>query len=66
MSQYRVLKNTATNNVLLSRAKGKVVDKVLAKPWRPAYASKVPAQYTIEARPSLLDKVSIGDRLVWE
>lgn len=47
-------------------SQGKVVDKVLAKPWRPAYASKVPAQYVIEARPSLLDKVAVGDRLVWE
>lgn len=45
---------------------GRVVDKVLAKPWRPAYASHVPAQYTIEARPALLDRVAIGDRLEFE
>ena len=45
---------------------GKVVDQVLAKPWRPAYASKVPAQYVIEARPSLLDRVKPGDRLTWK
>jgi uncharacterized membrane protein (UPF0127 family) len=45
---------------------GRVVDKVLAKRWRPAYASKVPAQYIIEARPSLLEKVSIGDVLSFE
>ncbi|HVO70913.1 MAG TPA: DUF192 domain-containing protein [Aggregatilineaceae bacterium] len=44
---------------------GLVVDKVLAKPWRPAYASRVPAQYVIEARPSLLEKVAVGDRLVF-
>jgi len=43
-----------------------VVDKVLAKPWRPAYAPRKPAQYFVEARPSLLDMVSIGDRLAWE
>jgi uncharacterized membrane protein (UPF0127 family) len=44
-------------------AEGKVVDKTLAKPWRPAYAPAAPAQYFIEANPTLLDKVQIGDRL---
>jgi uncharacterized membrane protein (UPF0127 family) len=47
-------------------SQGRVVDKVLAKPWRPAYASKSPAQYFIEARPSLLDRVQTGDRLSWD
>jgi uncharacterized membrane protein (UPF0127 family) len=42
---------------------GRVVDKVLAKPWRLAYASRQPAQYVVEARPSLLDRVTTGDRL---
>jgi len=45
---------------------GKVVDKKLAKPWRPAYAPKAPAQYFIEANPSLLDKVEIGDVLQFD
>lgn len=45
---------------------GKVVDKTLAKPWRPAYAPSVPAQYFIEANPSLLDRVVIGDVLNFE
>ncbi len=44
-------------------ASGKVVDTCLAKPWRPAYASRLPAQYFIEANPSLLDQVKIGDVL---
>ncbi len=44
-------------------ASGQVVDKQLAKPWRPAYAPKAPAQYFIEANPSILDRVEIGDRL---
>ncbi|MCC7446672.1 MAG: DUF192 domain-containing protein [Anaerolineae bacterium] len=44
-------------------ADGKVVDAVLAKPWRPMYAPRKPAKYVIEARPSLLDRVAIGDRL---
>ncbi len=42
---------------------GKVVDKCHAKPWRPVYAPNAPAQYFIEAKPSLLDRVEIGDRL---
>jgi uncharacterized membrane protein (UPF0127 family) len=45
---------------------GVVVDKVLAKPWRPFYASSKPAQYFVEARPSLLDRVQIGERLAWD
>nr|MBN1228139.1 DUF192 domain-containing protein [Anaerolineae bacterium] len=47
-------------------ASGVVVDKVLAKPWRLAYAPARPAQYFVEAPPSLLDRVIIGDRLVFE
>ncbi len=42
---------------------GVVVDKQLAKPWRPAYAPRSPAQYYIEANPSLLQRVEIGDKL---
>lgn len=44
-------------------AKGKVVDKCFAKPWRPAYAPRSPAQYFVEAKPAILDKVQIGDEL---
>ncbi|RMG70274.1 MAG: hypothetical protein D6711_17705 [Chloroflexi bacterium] len=47
-------------------SQGKVVDKKLAKPWRPAYAPSLPAQYYIEARPSVLDKVQIGDILQFD
>lgn len=42
---------------------GRVVDKQLAKPWRPAYAPKAPAQYYVEANVSLFDRVQIGDQL---
>jgi uncharacterized membrane protein (UPF0127 family) len=44
-------------------AAGQVVDVVLAKPWRPMYAPRQPAQYFIEANPNLLDRVKVGDRL---
>lgn len=42
---------------------GKVVDKKLAKPWRPYYAPRSSAQYFIEALPAVLDRVNIGDVL---
>ena len=45
---------------------GVVVDKKLAKPWRPSYTAYTPAQYYIEARPSLLDRVQIGDKLQFD
>lgn len=41
----------------------RVVDKVLARPFRPYYAPRRPAQYYIEGHPSLLERVSIGDEL---
>lgn len=41
----------------------RVVDKVLARPWRPFYAPREAAQYTLEATPELLDEVSEGDVL---
>lgn len=42
---------------------GRVVDKRLAKPWRPSYAPSAPAQYYIEANPDILERVAIGDVL---
>lgn len=44
-------------------AEKRVVDKKLARPFRPYYAPQRPAQYFIEGHPSLLDRVQIGDRL---
>jgi len=45
---------------------GVVVHKVLARPWRPFYASPRPAQYVVEAHPAVLECVAIGDRLAFE
>lgn len=42
---------------------GQIVDKTLAKPWRPMYAPRLPAQFFIEANPSILDRVNIGDSI---
>lgn len=43
-----------------------VVDAKYAKPWRLAYAPQKPAQYFIEAHPTLLERVKIGDRLIFD
>lgn len=40
-----------------------VIDKTLAKKWRPFYASKHPAQFTLELHPDRLTDFSIGDVL---
>ncbi len=47
-------------------AQGVVVDKVLAKPWRPAYTPRTAAKYFIEATPAILERVAIGDRLQFD
>ncbi len=47
-------------------ASGYVVDKALAKPWRPMYAPRAPAQFFIEANPSILDRVNIGDSIQFD
>jgi len=38
-----------------------VVDKVLAKSWRPAYFSKHPARYVLEIHPERWQDFEIGD-----
>lgn len=42
---------------------GRVVDQQLARPWRPAYAPAEPAQYYLEANPTVLERVRRGERL---
>jgi uncharacterized membrane protein (UPF0127 family) len=41
----------------------RVVDKALARPFRPYYAPRRPAQYLVEGHPLLLERVSVGDQL---
>jgi uncharacterized protein len=40
-----------------------VVDKVIAKSWRPAYMSKADAQYTLEIHPQRFWDYEIGDKV---
>lgn len=47
-------------------AERRVVDKALAKPFRPFYASRKPAQFYVEGAPRLLEEVQVGDQLAFE
>lgn len=40
-----------------------VVDKVIAKSWKPVYISKQDAQYTLEIHPSRWGDYEIGDKV---
>jgi uncharacterized membrane protein (UPF0127 family) len=40
-----------------------VVDKVLAKSWRPAYVSRQPAKYALEIHPERWGDFEIGDKV---
>jgi uncharacterized protein len=42
---------------------GRVTHTQLARPWRPYYASPAPARYVLEAAPSLLERVQVGDEI---
>jgi len=41
----------------------KVVDKIIAKSWRPAYLSKADAMYTLEMHPDRFGDYEIGDKV---
>jgi len=43
-----------------------VVDKVIAKPWRPAYFSTEPARYVLEIHPTRWDEYEIGHRVEFQ
>ncbi|HLO17024.1 MAG TPA: DUF192 domain-containing protein [Anaerolineales bacterium] len=43
-----------------------VVDKVLAKSWRPAYFSNQPAKYVLEIHPERWGNFEIGDGVEFE
>jgi hypothetical protein len=43
-----------------------VVDTVLARTWRPAYAPRQPARYILEIHPDRLGEFKIGDQLEFQ
>jgi uncharacterized membrane protein (UPF0127 family) len=47
-------------------AERRVVDQALARPFRPYYASRAPAQYLIEGAPELLAHAERGDVFAFE
>jgi len=44
----------------------KVVDKVIAKPWKPAYVSAEPARFVLEIHPSRWSDYEIGDSVEFQ
>ncbi|MBN1668082.1 MAG: DUF192 domain-containing protein [Anaerolineales bacterium] len=47
-------------------AEGRVVDRCLAKAWRPMYVPRQAAQYVLEIIPTRLAEFEVGDRLKFE
>ena len=47
--------------VIWINAEMQVVDKILAKSWKPAYFSKQPARYVLEVHPERMDEFQVGD-----
>lgn len=45
---------------------GRVVDKVEARPWRPFYAPRAPARYTLETHPAFLQKIFLDDEIIFQ
>ena len=43
-----------------------IVDKTLAKRWRPFYIPKQPAQYVVELHRDRYDDYAIGEKMAWE
>ena len=50
-------------SVIWINASMQVVDKVLAKSWRPAYFSRQPARYVLEIHPERWNDFEVGDRV---
>ena len=53
-------------NVVWINSDMTVVDKVIAKPWRPAYLSSQPACYVLETHPDRWDDYQIGDKVEFQ
>jgi uncharacterized membrane protein (UPF0127 family) len=52
--------------VVWINGEGRVVDKVLARPWRLSYTPREAARYVLEAHPDLLQQIEIGDHIRFE
>jgi len=47
-------------------ARGRVVDKALARPFQLMILPQAPARDVLEGPPALLEEIAVGDRLVFE
>lgn len=45
---------------------GEIVDRIIAKAWRPSYVPAHPARYTIECHPERLERFEVGKRVRFE
>ena len=52
--------------VLWLDAEKRIVDTALAKPFRPYYAPRQPAQYFVECAPHTLQHIHLGDKLSFQ
>ena len=52
--------------VIWINSEGTVIDKVLARSWRPAYTPHKPARYILEIVPSRLGEFSPGDSIEFQ
>ena len=52
--------------VIWINSKMQVVDKVLAKSWKPAYFAKQPAKYVLEIHPEHWGDFEIGDTVAFQ
>jgi len=50
-------------NVIWINSDMQVVDKVIAKPWRPAYFPEGPARYILEIHPDRWEEYRAGERV---
>jgi len=53
-------------NVVWINTDMRVVDKVIARPWRPAYFSVQPACYVLEIHPDRWEDYHIGDKVEFQ
>jgi uncharacterized membrane protein (UPF0127 family) len=53
-------------SVVWINTKMTVVDKVIARPWRPAYFSAEPACYILEIHPDRWEDYQIGDKVEFQ
>jgi hypothetical protein len=44
-------------------SRGVITGARLARPWRPYYASPLPARYVLETSPAVLDRLQPGDQV---